>query len=103
MRIVKCSGALAVALAGVLLAAGTASWAQQAKGSAAKLPHAAVQSTVAKAKIVAYDAKDKRYYSVAYAKAHHMHDKGGDKLILIPRSHLPKEAKLSHAMKGVEP
>jgi hypothetical protein len=51
-------------------------------------------------KTVAYDAKDKRYYSVKYAKAHHMRDKGGDKLILIPMSKLPKDAKLSRAMKG---
>ena len=51
-------------------------------------------------KMVAYDAKDKRYYSVEYAKAHQMHDKGGDLLIVIPSAQLPKEAKLSRAMHG---
>ena len=40
-------------------------------------------------KIVAYDAKDKRYYSVAYAKAHAMHDKGDDLLTIILSSTLP--------------
>jgi len=55
------------------------------------------------AKKVAYDAKDRKYYSVDYAKAHGMHDKGGDQLIIIPRSKLPHDAKLSHAMHGVEP
>ncbi len=49
-------------------------------------------------RMVAYDAKDKRWYSVAYAKAHHWHDRGGDKLTLIPFSHLPKGAKMSRAM-----
>ena len=50
--------------------------------------------------LVAYDAKDKRYYSVAYAKAHHMKDRGGDTLILIRKFRLPKEAKMSRAMHG---
>ena len=54
-------------------------------------------------KLVAYDAKDKRYYSVVWAKAHGMKDKGGDHLIVLPKSKLPKSAKLSRAMKGVEP
>ena len=53
-------------------------------------------------KMVAYDAKDKRYYSVAYAKAHGMHDKGGDPLTLVPMSSLPKEAKESKAMHGAK-
>ena len=51
-------------------------------------------------RMVAYDAKDKRYYSMAYAKAHGMHDKGGDPLSLVPMSSLPKEAKESKAMRG---
>ncbi len=54
------------------------------------------------AKMVAYDAKDKRYYSVAYAKAHGMHDKGGDPLTIVPMSSLPKEAKESKAMHGAK-
>lgn len=49
-------------------------------------------------KMVAYDAKDKRYYSVAYAKSHGMHDKGGDPLSIVAMSSLPKEAKESKAM-----
>lgn len=44
------------------------------------------------AKMVAYDAKDKRYYSVAYAKSHGMHDKGGDPLTIVAMSSLPKDA-----------
>ena len=52
------------------------------------------------AKMVAYDAKDKKYYSVAWAKAHNWHDKGGDKLILISMAKLPKDAKMSRAMHG---
>ena len=51
-------------------------------------------------KMVAYDAKDKKYYSVAWAKAHGMRDKGGDKLILIPMAKLPKDAKMSKQMRG---
>ncbi len=51
-------------------------------------------------KMVAYDAKDRRYYSVAWAKAHGMHDKGGDALTIIPMSRLPREAKESRAMHG---
>jgi len=54
------------------------------------------------AKMVAYDAKDKRYYSVAWAKAHGMHDKGGDPLTIVPMSNLPKEAKESRAMRGAK-
>ena len=50
--------------------------------------------------VVAYDAKDKRFYSVAYAKAHGMHDRGGDPLTIVPMSSLPKEAKMSRAMHG---
>ena len=53
-------------------------------------------------KMVAYDAKDKRYYSVAYAKAHGMHDKGGDPLTIVPMSSLPKAAKESKAMHGAK-
>ncbi len=54
------------------------------------------------AKMVAYDAKDKRYYSVAYAKSHGMHDKGGDPLSIVSMSSLPKEAKESKAMHGAK-
>ena len=54
------------------------------------------------AKRVAYDAKDKRFYSVAYAKAHGMHDKGGDPLSIVPMSRLPKDAKESRAMHGAK-
>ena len=52
-------------------------------------------------KMVANDAKDKRYCSVAWAKAHGMHDKGGDPLSVVPMFSLPKEAKESRAMHGV--
>ena len=51
--------------------------------------------------MVANDAKDKRYCSVAWAKAHGMHDKGGDPLSVVPMFSLPKEAKESRAMHGV--
>ena len=51
-------------------------------------------------KMVAYDAKDKKYYSVAWARAHRMRDRGGDKLIVIPLSKLPKGATMSRAMRG---
>lgn len=51
-------------------------------------------------KMVAYDAKDKRCYSVAWAKAHGMHDRGGDPLTIVPRSSLPRAAKESRAMHG---
>jgi hypothetical protein len=54
------------------------------------------------AKMVAYDAKDKRYYSVAYAKSHGMHDKGGDPLTIVAMSSLPKDAKESKAMHGAK-
>ncbi len=66
--------------------------------------HAAHKSPGHKAgfKMVAYDAKDKRYYSVAYAKAHGMHDKGGDLLTFVPLSSLPKDAKESKAMHGAK-
>lgn len=53
-------------------------------------------------KMVGYDAKDKRYYSVAWAKAHGMHDKGGDPLTIVPLSSLPKTAKESKAMHGAK-
>lgn len=53
-------------------------------------------------KMVAYDAKDKRYYSVAYAKSHGMHDKGGGPLTIVAMSSLPKEAKESKAMHGAK-
>jgi len=52
--------------------------------------------------MVAYDAKDKRYYSRAWAKAHGMHDSGGDPLTVVPMSSLPKEAKESRAMRGAK-
>lgn len=75
-----------------LFAMGTASAFAQSK-TVAK-PHPKV------VKMVAYDAKDKKYYSIAWAKAHGMRDKGGDKLILIPLAKLPKEAKMSRQMHG---
>lgn len=53
-------------------------------------------------KMVAYDAKDKRFYSVAYARAHGMHDRGGDLLTIVPMSSLPKAAKESRAMHGAK-
>ena len=53
-------------------------------------------------KMVAYDAKYKRYYSQAWAKAHGMHDSGGDPLTVVPMSSLPKEAKESRAMRGAK-
>ncbi len=52
------------------------------------------------AKMVAYDAKDKRFYSVAWARAHGMHDKGGDPLLIVRKSSLPLDAKESRAMRG---
>lgn len=66
---------------------------------AAPKPHSTAKHN---AKMVAYDAKDKRYYSVAWARAHGMHDKGGDPLTLVPFATLPKEAKESKAMKGAK-
>ena len=60
-------------------------------------------ASLGRAKMVAYDAKDKKYYSVEYAKSHNMHDRGGDLLVIMDRAKLPKGAKLSHAMHGVEP
>ncbi len=51
-------------------------------------------------RMVAYDAKDNKYYSVAYAKAHGMHDRGGDLLTIVPSKSLPKTATMSHAMRG---
>ncbi len=39
---------------------------------------------------------------VAYAKAHGMHDKGGDPLTIVPMSSLPKEVKESKAMHGAK-
>ncbi len=53
-------------------------------------------------KMVAYDAKDKRYYSVAYARAHGMHDKGGDPLTIVRMSSLPRAARESRAMRGAK-
>ncbi len=52
------------------------------------------------AKLVAYDAKDRRFYSVAWARAHGMHDKGGDPLVIARKSSLPPDAKESRAMRG---
>jgi hypothetical protein len=51
-------------------------------------------------KMVAYDAKDRRYYSVAYAQAHNMRDAGGDLLVVVPITVLSGEARLSRAMNG---
>ena len=53
-----------------------------------------------RAKRVAYDAKDRRYYSVAWAKAHGMRDRGGDPLTIVRRSSLPRDARESRAMRG---
>jgi len=50
--------------------------------------------------MVAYDAKDRRYYSVAYARSHSMRDAGGDLLVIVPITLLPAEARLSRAMNG---
>ena len=63
-------------------------------------PTASARNTRHHGMMVAYDAKDKRFYSVAYAKAHGMHDRGGDPLTVVPMSSLPKEAKMSRAMHG---
>ncbi len=52
------------------------------------------------ARLVAYDAKDKRYYSVAWARAHGMRDKGGDRLVVVRKSSLPSSARESRAMHG---
>ncbi len=65
-------------------------------------PGKTVSSDTQNVKMVAYDAKDKRYYSVAWAKAHGMHDKGGDPLTIVPFSSLPKDAKESKAMLGAK-
>lgn len=59
-----------------------------------------MKHTTVHGRMVAYDAKDRRYYSVIWAKAHGMHDKGGDLLTVVPMSALPKEAKMSRAMHG---
>ena len=64
------------------------------------LPPAADAAHRYHGKMVATDAKDKHYDSVAWAKAHGMHDKGGDPLSVIPMFSLPKEAKESRAMHG---
>lgn len=77
----------------VALLTASAAQAQSAKG------HAAIKRGSGKAaKMVAYDAKDQRYYSVAWAKAHGMHDRGGDPLTIVPLFSLPKAAKESKAM-----
>ncbi len=60
----------------------------------------AAQARPHHARMVAYDAKDKRFYSVAWARAHGMHDRGGDPLTIVRRSSLPPDAKMSRAMKG---
>ncbi len=65
-------------------------------------PHGAMMKHGAGSKMVAYDAKDKRYYSVAWAKAHGMHDKGGDPLTIVSMASLPKDAKESKAMHGAK-
>lgn len=79
-------------LAACLLSIAPASQAKTAKPNPAKHGR----------KMVAYDAKDKRFYSVAWARAHGMHDKGGDPLTIVPFASLPKEAKESKAMKGAK-
>jgi len=79
-------------LAACLLSMGAAAAAKTSK------PHAVRHGQ----KMVGYDAKDKRYYSVAWAKAHGMHDKGGDPLTIVPFASLPKEARESRAMKGAK-
>jgi hypothetical protein len=82
---------LALALAGLLPLLASTAQAQHSKMAHGK-----------PSKMVAYDAKDKRFYSVAWAKAHGMHDKGGDPLTIVPMSSLPKEAKESKAMHGAK-
>lgn len=64
--------------------------------------HGAAMKHSAGGKMVAYDAKDKRYYSVTWAKSHGMHDKGGDLLTIVAMSSLPKDAKESKAMHGAK-
>lgn len=81
----------------VALAAGAA----VSGASAQSAVHRSMKMTPG-AKMVAYDAKDKRYYSVAYAKSHGMHDKGGGPLIIVSMSSLPKDAKESKAMNGAK-
>lgn len=70
--------------------------------SAQSAMHHSMKRSHSSRKMVAYDAKDKRYYSVAYAKSHGMHDKGGDPLTIVTMSSLPKEAKESRAMHGAK-
>ena len=76
---------------------------------AAAAPHASAQGAMKHSamkhksgKMVAYDAKDRRYYSIAYAKSHGMHDKGGDPLSIVAMSSLPRDAKESKAMHGAK-
>lgn len=92
-RTLTLSALIVCALAAVV----PASWAKPAH------PHPAVSGHKMTArKMVGYDAKDKRYYSVAWAKAHGMHDKGGDPLTIVPFASLPKGARESKAMKGAK-
>lgn len=89
-----CTKTLLTALA--IFAAAAAGVSAQGAG------HHAMMKPSAGGKMVAYDAKDKRYYSVAYAKSHGMHDKGGDPLSIVAMSSLPKDAKESKAMHGAK-
>lgn len=62
--------------------------------------HPNTEKANAAQKKIAYDAKDRRIYSVTYAVAHNMRDAGGDLLVVVPISVLPAEARLSRAMHG---
>ncbi len=82
----------------VIVAAGAAVSDVSAQGTM----HHGMMKHSTSGKRVAYDAKDKRYYSVAYARSHGMHDKGGDPLTIVSMSSLPKDAKESKAMHGAK-
>jgi hypothetical protein len=43
-------------------------------------------------RVVAYDARDRRYYPLSWAKAHGMVDPAGDPLVPLPISKLPTGA-----------
>ena len=41
------------------------------------------------ARLVAYDAHDRRYYDLTWARAHQMRDPAGDTLVAVPMNRLP--------------
>ncbi|MBV9852146.1 MAG: hypothetical protein JO250_20970 [Armatimonadetes bacterium] len=49
--------------------------------------------------MVAYDAKDRTYYPVRWARAHGMHDRGGDPLVIRRLFSLPRSAGPSRVMR----